>query len=97
MLRYDIVERLGEDVLPLAGFSAPWSASVPIFHRIAKAYFQHPHPAGVCLQLFATLEADTPCEARQALVCTARQSDGAGAFELRSGPLLEAALRAQRV
>jgi hypothetical protein len=96
MLRYDIIERLDDDVVPLAGFSAPWSASVPIFHGIAKAYFRRLRPDGVCLQLFATLEADTPCEARQALVCTARQRDGGGPFELRSGPLLEAALRAQR-
>jgi hypothetical protein len=98
MFSYDIVEQVEQTNVPLASFSAPWALSVPIFHDVAAAYFAARQP-GVAraLLLYATLEDDDGPD-RRALVCSAHfvADDGKGRMELRSGPLLEAALRARR-
>lgn len=98
MFSYDIVEQVEQTNVPLASFSAPWAVSVPIFHDVAAAYFAARRP-GVAraLLLYATLEDDDGPD-RRALVCSAHfiADDGTGRMELRSGPLLEAALRARR-
>jgi len=39
MFTYDIVEQTGQVPVVLASFTAPWSASVPIFNAAARAYF----------------------------------------------------------
>lgn len=98
MFVYDIVEQTGQEPVVLASFTAPWSASVPIFNAAARAYFAS-LGGGVehALLLYATLEDDDEPD-RTALVCSAHWVAGvAGAgVEIRAGPLLDAALRARR-
>jgi len=98
MFAYDIVEETGQGAVVLASFSAPWSASVPVFNAAARAYFAALQAeAGRALYLYATLEEDDEPN-RTALVCSAHWVGGpAGCgVEIRSGPLLDAALRSRR-
>jgi hypothetical protein len=98
MLAYDVVERVDQTLVALASFTAPWAASVPIFHDLARAYFalRGPGPARELL-FYATLEEEGEPD-RIALVCSARLVLGQGddEVEIRAGPLLEIALRARR-
>jgi hypothetical protein len=98
MLAYDVVERVDQTLAALASFKAPWAASVPIFHDLARAYFalRRPGPARELL-FYATLEGEGEPD-RVALVCSARLvlGQGDGEVEIRAGPLLEIALRARR-
>lgn len=98
MFAYDIVEQTGQERVVLASFTAPWSASVPIFNAAAHAYFAaRGGGPGRALYLYATLEDDSE-PVRTALVCSAhRVGDAAGCdVEIRSGPLLDAAFRSRR-
>lgn len=98
MFAYDIVEETGQGPVVLAIFSAPWSASVPVFNAAARAYFAALQAeVGRALYLYATLEDDDEPD-RTALVCSAHWVDGATGcgVEIRSGPLLDAAFRLRR-
>jgi len=98
MFAYDIVEETGQGPVVLASFSVPWSASVPVFNAAARAYFVALEAqAGRALYLYATLEQDEEPD-RTALVCSAHWGGGPAGrgVEIRSGPLLDAALRARR-
>lgn len=98
MFAYEIIEETGRGPVVLANFSAPWSASVPIFNAAAHAYFAGQEAgSGRVLFLYATLEqGDAPYQT--ALVCSAHQvgHDAERRVEIRAGPLLDAALRALR-
>jgi hypothetical protein len=98
MLAYDVVERVDQTLVALASFKAPWAASVPIFHELARAYFAL-RRSGAARELlfYATLEDEGEPD-RIALVCSARLVPGQSndEVEIRAGPLLEVALRARR-
>jgi hypothetical protein len=95
MFCYVIVRLINGRASVIATFETPWASSVPIFRRVATAYFErYGDDPDLALRLYATLQGEGEEPDREVLVCSAR-SLSAGAtpkIEIVAGPLLEAAL-----
>jgi hypothetical protein len=82
----------------IATFEAPWASSIPIFHRVAIAFFErHGGSSDRALRFYATLQGEGEEPDREVLVCSARfvAAGSPPTIEIVAGPLLEVALARQ--